>query len=144
MMSKSWGAGFVGRRKAAVDLSVADLLENVPARSLIKELSIPIVVIRDNGDAFVVNDAFADLIGVALTELADVKCEELFVDAAAGQEVLSFLSVRAEDVVPLRHRDGHLIYAKMTRPVFVRRDKSTAVVAFIDVTELRWLGGRSL
>ena len=131
------------RRQSAVDLSAADLFDEVPARSLMERLSIPLLAISDDGAVIIANDAFAELIGWAPTELAAAKCVDIFHDVVAGQGMLSFVGARAEQVVALCHRGGHHVYAKMTRSVLLRRDERAALVALTDVTELRWLGARS-
>ena len=143
-MSEELAANLPDRRQPTAHLSVADLLEKIPARSLMERLSIPLAAVSDDGDVLLANDAFAKLIGWTAGELAGATVSGIFHDAGTERGMLSFVAARAEQVIALCHRDGHLVHAKMTRSVLLRHDERSALVAFTDVSELRWLGGNSL
>ena len=107
-----------------------------------ERLSIPLLAVGDGGRVILANDAFAALIGYPLPDLTEVPCDRLFRDAASGDSMLCFIADRAEQVVVLDHSDGHAVHAKLSRSVLMRRDETAALVAFTDVTELRWTEGR--
>lgn len=140
-MTDPRGSSFVDRRTSALNVSPTDLLEKMPARTLMERLSIPLVAVNDDGDLVTANAAFAELLGCALTDFGVMTCGDIFHDTVVGRGMLSSIDAHAEQVVTLRHHDGHTVYAKMTRSVLLRQDETIALVAFTDVTELRWLDG---
>lgn len=115
----------------------------MPARSLMERLSIPLVAVSDDGRVVAANDALTALIGHPSTVLAEITCDRIFDDAVPGQSIMGFVGDRAEQVILLEHADGHVVHAKMTRSVLLRRDESAALVAFTDVSELRSTEGRA-
>jgi PAS domain S-box-containing protein len=137
------GRGRSSERRRAQDLDPHAVLQSVPARSLMERLSIPLVAVTDSGHLVAANDAFAALIGYPAARLAERTCDRLFRDVLPGQSMVGFVGERAEQVVLLAHADGHVVHAKMTRSVLLRRDESMALVAFTDVRELHWTEGRA-
>ena len=126
-----------------MDLDPRAVLDSLPARSLMERLSIPLVAVSDSGRLVAANDAFAALLGYPADRLAEITCDRMFRDAAKGRSMVGYVGDLAEQVVLLEHADGHVVHAKMTRSVLLRRDESVALVAFTDVSELHWTEGRT-
>jgi PAS domain S-box-containing protein len=139
------GAGRVGsrpaerRRNARSDDSPADILTRLPAVVMLERLPIPTLAIARDGIVLFANTAFAEMVGYEQDALAGSAFSEIFRTVPAEAGALSGVDALANLVVELRHCEGWMVRAKMSRSAMRRSDDPVVLVTFENLTERLWL-----
>jgi PAS domain-containing protein len=85
------------------------------------------------------NAAFAEMLGRDSDEILSLKFRDVFHKAPVAESALSVVNAAANKFVELRHRNGSIVRAVMSRSALMRSDDRIALAAFHDLTEQLWL-----
>jgi PAS domain S-box-containing protein len=115
----------------------------MPALVVLERLPEPVLAIDGEGTILFANGAFCDMLGRAPDELSAMKFGDIFCGPATHRCAVAVVHAHADRLVKLAHKDGHPVWAKMSKSAIQRRDDTFALATFHDQTEELWLGCRS-
>jgi PAS domain S-box-containing protein len=95
-----------------------------------------------DGSILFANTAFAEMVGYRQDSLPGLAFPEIFHTVPVALCALSGVDALANLVVELRHREGWMVRARMSKSAMMRRDDPVALVTFEDLTERLWLDER--
>jgi PAS domain S-box-containing protein len=116
-----------------------DELQRMPALVVLERLPAPALAVDRMGTILFANGAFCDMVGYLPDELASMSFEDIFHRLPADDRWVALVGTGAKRLVELRHRDGHSLWASMSKSAMRRRDDTVALVTFHDRTEELWL-----
>jgi PAS domain S-box-containing protein len=126
------------RRNGKTRQSPMLLLAELPALVVLERFPVPVLAIAEDGSIIFANGAFGDMVGREADEVTALTFRQMFHTMPDDESVLSVLRAHAEFVVDLRHRDGSVVRARMSKSALLRGDDPVALAAFLDVTERLW------
>jgi PAS domain S-box-containing protein len=126
------------RRLTPDDQSPLEVLQQIPALVVLERLPEPALAVDREGTIVFANRAFCDMLGHAPDELLAMKFEDIFCSLATHHRAVALVHAHPDPLVKLAHKDGHHIWARMTKSALRRRDDTLALVVFRDRTEELW------
>jgi PAS domain S-box-containing protein len=117
-------------------------LDHMPARLVLERIPVPSLAIGRDGRILFANNAFADMTGHSNEELLSMQFSQLFRLVATEESPVSVVRKYANQLVELRHADGSLVRARMSKSALMRDDDPLALATFHDLTEQLWNQGR--
>nr|WP_197417715.1 PAS domain-containing protein [Mycobacterium sp. GA-2829] len=114
------------------------LLRDMPALVLLERFPVPVLAIAEDGAILFANAAFAEMVGSSAEEVTASRFAEIFHDLPAEDSAVMVVRAHADLIVGLRHRDGSLVRARMSKSALVRGDDPVALATFTDLTERLW------
>jgi PAS domain S-box-containing protein len=114
------------------------LLSELPALVLLERFPVPVLAIAEDGSIIFANGAFGEMVGRNVEEVMASTFRQVFHTMPADESALSVVAVHAGLVVELRHRDGSVVRARMSKSALLRGDDPVAPATFQDVTERLW------
>ncbi|OBK47937.1 hypothetical protein A5655_05675 [Mycobacterium sp. 1081908.1] len=111
----------------------------MPALVVLDRLPSPALAVDRLGTILFANGSFCDMVGYLPDELASMNFEDIFHCLPADDRWVALVGTGAKRLVELRHRDGHMVLASMSKSAMRRRDDTVALVTFHDRTEELWL-----
>ena len=136
-------AGPERRRPRSVDLSPLEVLHQMPALVVLERLPGPTLAVDCEGTIVFANGAFFDMLGHAPDELLAMKFGDIFCSPATHHSAVGLVCAHPDRLVKLAHKDGHPVWARMSKSAMRRRDDTLALVTFHDHTEELWLNSYS-
>ena len=127
------------RRPRPVDQSPLEVLQQIPALVVWERLPAPALAVDREGTILFANGAFSDMLGHSPDELLAMKFGDIFCSPATRQSAVTLVRARADRLVKLAHKDGHPVWASMSKSAMRRRDDALALATFHDYTEEVWL-----
>ena len=115
-------------------------MTRLPAVVVLERLPVPALAMWRNGIILFANTAFADMVGYEQDGLAGSAFREIF-DIVPAREA-SGVDALANLVVELRHCEGWMVRARMTKNSALVRDDPVDLVTFEDLTERLWMDER--
>jgi PAS domain S-box-containing protein len=117
------------------------LLSALPALVVLERFPVPVLAIAEDGSVIFANGAFGEMIGRGVDEVTNSNFRRLFHTMPTDESVLSVLRAHAGLVVTLRHRDGSIVRARMSKSALLRGNDPVALATFQDLTEKLWSDG---
>jgi PAS domain S-box-containing protein len=127
------------RRPRPVDQSSLDVLQQMPALVVLERLPAPTLAVDREGTILFANGAFCDMLGYAPDELLAMKFGDIFYGLATHHCAVALIDAHSDRLVKLAHKDGHHVWARMSKSAIRRRDDTLALTTFHDQTEKQWL-----
>ncbi len=127
------------RRPRPVDHSPLEVLQQMPALVVLERLPAPALAVDREGTILFANGALCDMLGHAPDELLAMKFGDIFYSLATDHSAVALVRAHADLVVKLAHKDGHPVWARMSKSALLRRDDTLALATFHDHTEELWL-----
>jgi len=127
------------RRPTPVDQSPLEVLQQLPALVVLERLPVPTLAVDREGTILFANGAFSDMLGHAPDELLAMKFRDIFCSLATHQSAVTLVRARADRLVKLAHKDGHPVWASMSKSAMRRHDDTFVLATFHDHTEELWL-----
>jgi PAS domain S-box-containing protein len=119
-----------------------DILTRLPAVVMVERIPVPTLAVTRDGVILFANTAFAEMVGYGQDRLAGLALPEIFHTVPAGVGALSGVHALANLVVELRHSDGWMVRAKMSKSALKRSDDPVVLVTFENLTERLWTDER--
>ena len=126
------------RRPRPVDQSPLEVLLQMPALVVLERLPEPALAIDHEGTILFANGAFCDMLGHAPAELLAMKFRDIFCTLPTVHCAVALVHAHRDRLVKLAHKDGHPVWARMSKSA-IRRDDPCALATFHDHTEELWL-----
>ena len=130
------------RRRAQINGLPKAALDQMPAQLVLERLPVPSLAIDRDGRILFANDAFADMVGHSSEALLSMKFRQLFHAVPIDESPVSVVRMYADKLVELRHADGSVVRARMSKSALMRDDDPLALATFHDLTEQLWNQGR--
>jgi PAS domain S-box-containing protein len=127
------------RRPRPVDQSPLEVLQQMPALVVLERLQAPTLAVDREGTILFANGAFCDMLGHPPDELLAMKFRDIFCSPATLHSPVVLVRAHPDRLVELAHKDGHPVWARMSKSAMRRRDDTLALVTFHDHTEELWL-----
>jgi PAS domain S-box-containing protein len=127
------------RRPRPVDQSPLEMLQQMPALAVLERLPEPVLAVDHEGTILFANDAFCDMLGHAPDELLAMKFGDIFGGLATHHCAVALVHAYSDRLVKLAHKDGHPVWARMSKSAIRRSDDTLALATFHDHTEELWL-----
>ena len=127
------------RRPRPVDQSPIEVLQQMPALAVLERLPEPTLAVDHEGNILYANGAFGDMLGHAPDELLAMKFGDIFCSLATHRCAVALVDAYSDRLVKLAHKDGHPVWARMSKSAMRRRDDTIALATFCDHTEELWL-----
>ena len=127
------------RRPRPVDQSPLEMLLQMPALAVLERLPQPALAVDHQETILFANDAFCDMLGHAPDELWAMKFGDIFCSPATHDCAVALVHAYSDRLVELAHKDGHPVWARMSKSAIRRRDDPVALATFRDHTEELWL-----
>ena len=118
------------RRNGGSGDSPMDILTRLPAVVMVERIPVPTLAVTRDGVILFANTAFAEMVGYGQDRLAGLALPEIFHTVPAGVGALSGVHALANLVVELRHSDGWMVRAKMSKSALKRSDDPVVLVTF--------------
>jgi PAS domain S-box-containing protein len=115
------------------------MLLQMPALAVLERLPEPVLAVDDEGTILFANDAFCDMLGHAPDELLAMKFRDIFCTLPTLHSAVVLVHAHHDLLVKLAHKDGHPVWARMSKSAIRRRDDPVALATFRDHTEELWL-----
>jgi PAS domain S-box-containing protein len=119
------------------------VLQEMPALVVLERLPEPVLAVDGEGTIVFANGAFCDMLGRAPDELLAMKFGDIFCTLATHHCAVALVHAHADQLVELAHKDGHPVWARMSKSAIQRRDDTLALATFHDHTEELWLQCKS-
>ena len=120
--------------------SPRSLLSELPALVVLERFPVPVLAIAEDGSVIFANGAFGEMVGRSVDDVTALTFRQVF-HTMPTDEVLSVLRAHGGLIVELRHGDGSVVRARMSKSALLRGDDPMALATFQDVTERLWSDG---
>ena len=127
------------RRPRPVDQSPLEMLLEMPALAVLERLPEPVLAVDHEGTILFANGAFCEMLGHAPDELLAMKFGDIFCSLATHRCAVALVDAYSDRLVKLAHKDGHPVWASMSKSALRRCDDLLALATFRDHTEELWL-----
>jgi PAS domain S-box-containing protein len=127
------------RRPRPADQSPLEVLLQMPALAVLQRLPEPALAVDDEGIILFANGAFCDMLGHAPDELLAMRFEKIFCSPDTLHSAVALVHAHPDRLVKLAHKDGHPVWARMSKSAIRRRDDTLVLATFQDCTEELWL-----
>jgi PAS domain S-box-containing protein len=128
------------RRSRPVETSPIATLREMPAVLVLERFPIPALVLANDGTVLFANTAFADMLGHPRDAVLSMRYRDI---ARVRPRKRRFISVdrdHAVRIVELKHVDGSIVFAYVSRVTMPGVDKM-ALATFEDMTSRLWAKG---
>jgi PAS domain S-box-containing protein len=115
------------------------MLLQMPALVVLERLPEPALAVDHQGTILFANGAFCDMLGHAPDELLAMKFRDIFCTLPTRHSAVELVRDHADRLVKLTHKEGHPVWARMSKSASRRRDDTFALATFHDHTEELWL-----
>lgn len=115
------------------------LLEQMPTLVVLERFPVPVLAIAEGGTILFANRAFAEMVGHTADSVKLLNFADIFHLLPADESAVSVVRAHADLVVDLRHRDGSVVRARMSKSALLRGDDPVALATFQDLTEQLWV-----
>jgi PAS domain S-box-containing protein len=133
----------VERRKSGQIIELTtDALDQLPARLILERMPVPSLAIARDGQILFANEAFADMVGYSTEQVLSMQFADLFHTLPTDESPVSVVRKYADQLVELRHAEGSMIRARMSKSALRREDDPLALATFHDLSEQLWSQGR--
>ncbi len=129
------------RRPRPVEQSPLEVLQQMPALVVLERLPQPALAVDREGTILFANGAFSDMLGYSPDELLTMKFGDIFCSLTTRDCAVALVRAYADRLVELAHKDGHPVWASMSKSAMRRRDDTLALATFQDHSEELWLNG---
>jgi PAS domain S-box-containing protein len=119
-----------------------DILAQLPAVVVLERIPVPTLAVTRDGVILFANTAFAEMVGYRQDRLAGLAFPQIFHIGPAAVGALSDIHALANLIVELRHSDGWMVRAKMSKSALKRSDDPVVLVTFENLTERLWTDER--
>jgi PAS domain S-box-containing protein len=126
------------RRTGEARQSPISVLSELPALVVLERFPVPVLAISDDGSVIFANRAFGEMVGRTAEEVTSLAFRKLFHTMPNDDTLLSVIRAHAGLIVELRHQDGSVVRARMSKSALVRGDDPVALATFQDLTERLW------
>jgi PAS domain S-box-containing protein len=109
----------------------------------LERLPEPVLAVDHEGTILFANGAFCEMLGHSPDELLAMKFGDIFGSLATHYCGVALVHAHSDRLVKLAHKDGHPVWARMSKSATRRRDDTFALVTFRDHTEELWTGNGS-
>jgi PAS domain S-box-containing protein len=109
---------------------------------VLERIPVPSLAIARDGRIIFANQAFAEMVGYSTDQLLTMAFFELFRAMSTDESAVSVMRKYADQLVELRHAEGSVIRARMSKSALRRDDDPLALATFHDLTEQLWTQGR--
>jgi PAS domain S-box-containing protein len=130
------------RRDTQSGESPMTMLDQLPARVVLERMPVPVLATVHDGSIVFANAAFAEMLGYSSEEVLALKFLQIFDTIPVDESPVFLVRGYAGRVVGLRHADGSIVRAKMSKSALMRDDDPLALATFEDLTEQLWARGR--
>jgi PAS domain S-box-containing protein len=130
------------RRRNQIEQLTEAALDQLPARLVLERIPVPSLAIARDGRIIFANQAFAEMVGYSADQLLTMAFFELFCAMSIDESAVSVMRKYADQLVELRHAEGSVIRARMSKSALRRDDDPLALATFHDLTEQLWTQGR--
>ncbi|MBJ8339551.1 PAS domain-containing protein [Antrihabitans sp. YC3-6] len=114
-------------------------LEQLPSSVLLRRLSVPMLAVHHDDTVVSANPAFEEMLGYEPDTLAGTAARRLVANDPEFDVVgVDVIRDCAGAVIALRHSDGSIVKALVTKSVLARDDDEVALIGFHDVTDHLW------
>jgi PAS domain S-box-containing protein len=117
------------------------MLSELPALVVLERFPVPVLAIAEDGSVIFANGAFGEMVGRSADEVTAMTFREVLHTMPTDESALHVLRAYAGLVVELRHGDGSVVRARMSKSALLRGDDPVALATFHDVTEMLWSDG---
>jgi PAS domain S-box-containing protein len=131
------------RRGGGPGDSPVDILMRLPAVVVLERIPVPSLAMARDGVLLFANSAFAEMVGYGQDTLVGLAFPEIFHTEPAVVGALSSVDALANLVVELRHAEGWMVRARMSKSALVRSDDPVVLVTFENLTERLWADDRA-
>ena len=121
--------------------SPRSLLSELPALIVLERFPVPVLAIAEDGSVIFANGAFGEMVGRSVDDVTALTFRQVFHTMPTDESVLSVLRAHGGLIVELRHGDGSVVRARMSKSALLRGDDPMALATFQDVTERLWSDG---
>lgn len=121
-----------------------ETLRDMPALVVLERLPTPALAVDRAGTILFANGAFREMVGYSSDERLPTNFDDVFHRLPADDHWVALAGTDGPRLVELRHRDGHTVWANMSKSAMRRRDDTVALVGFHDLTEELWLCRKAL
>ncbi|ABK70244.1 PAS domain-containing protein [Mycolicibacterium smegmatis] len=118
--------------------SPMELLQQMPALVVLERFPVPVLAIAEDGSILFANSAFAEMVGRSTDDVKALPFAEIFHSLPADDSAVSVMRAHADLVVELKHDDGSIVRALMSKSALLRGDDPVALACFQDLTEKLW------
>ncbi len=125
------------RRTGEARQSPISVLSELPALVVLERFPVPVLAIADDGSVIFANRAFGEMVGRTAEEVTSLAFRQLF-HTMPSDDTLSVIRAHGGLIVELRHQDGSIVRARMSRSALIRGDDPVALATFQDLTERLW------
>jgi PAS domain S-box-containing protein len=126
------------RRDGETRQSARSLLSELPALVVLERFPVPVLAIAEDGSIIFANGAFGDMVGRSVDDVTALTFRQVFHTMPTDGSVLSVLRAHGGLIVELRHGDGSVVRARMSKSALLRGDDPMALATFHDITERLW------
>lgn len=113
-------------------------LNRLPSLVVLGLIPVPLLAVAPNGVILFANPAFAEMVGYRQDRLAGSVFPEIVHTEPAALGALSGVEAVTNLVVKLRHCEGWMVRARMSKSALMPYDDPVAFVTFEDLTERLW------
>jgi PAS domain S-box-containing protein len=117
------------------------VLQQMPALVVLERVPEPALAVDREGTILFANGAFSDMLGYSPAELLTMKFGDIFCSLTTRDRAVALVRAYADRLVELAHKDGHPVWASMSKSAMRRREDTLALATFHDHTEELWLNG---
>lgn len=106
---------------------------------MLDRLPVAALAVAEDGTIMFANHACSEMLGYAPEELTAMNFSALFSALSTGESAVDAMRAFAGVVVDLKHHDGSVVRAKMSKSALLRGDDPVALATFQDLTEQLWV-----
>lgn len=106
---------------------------------VLERLPVPALAVGQDGAILFANGAFAEMIGHSADTLLSLNYRQIFHTLPADEPALASVSAHGGLLVHLRHVDGSIVRARMSKSALLRGNDPVALATFHDMTEQLWI-----
>jgi PAS domain S-box-containing protein len=127
------------RRPRSANQLPFEALQQMPALVVLERLPAPALAVDHVGGILFANGSFCEMVGYSPDELLTMTVLDLAYARVTPDCPIEMGVLTGAQLVQLRHKTGHAIWASMSRSAMARRDDTVALVTFCDRTEELWI-----
>lgn len=116
-----------------------ETLRQIPGLVILERLPVPTLAVDRAGTILFLNGAFCGMVGYSSDELLPKHFDVIFHNLAADDRWGALVELDTPQLVELRHKGGHPVWASPSKPAVRSRGDAAALVTLYDRTEELWL-----
>jgi PAS domain S-box-containing protein len=127
------------RRPKPPDQLPIEALQEMPALVVLERLPAPAMAVDPVGNILFANSSFCEMVGHTADEVLTMNVVDISRGRVTAACQVDLALISGGQLVELRHKHGHSVWATMSKSAMLRRDDTVALVTFCDRTEELWL-----